>query len=145
MASLQTEKIVVPIDFSEESFSAVDTALGLAGSGENLTLVHVLEELSPAHPGELYGTIDDESRSKHSIEAINARFADDKYKGFQIAIVSGAPGVEIAEFAEKTDADLIVMPSSGRTGIARMLIGSVTERTIRLATCPVLVLRGKAS
>ena len=53
----------------------------------------------------------------------------------------GDPGREIAAFAESQHADLIVMPSHGRTGLSRILIGSVAERVVRLAHCPVLILK----
>ena len=53
----------------------------------------------------------------------------------------GDPGREIAAFAEKLHAELIVMPSHGRTGLSRSLIGSVAERVVRLAHCPVLILK----
>jgi nucleotide-binding universal stress UspA family protein len=48
---------------------------------------------------------------------------------------------EIADFAQSCHADLIVLPSHGRTGISRLLIGFVAERVVRRARCPVLVLR----
>ena len=54
----------------------------------------------------------------------------------------GDPGNQIVDFAERISAELIVIPSHGRTGIERLLLGSVAERVARLAPCPVLVLRG---
>ena len=53
----------------------------------------------------------------------------------------GDPGHGITDYAEEVGADVIVMPSHGRTGLRRLLIGSVAERVLRLAHCPVLVLR----
>ena len=55
--------------------------------------------------------------------------------------VLGDPGHQIAEFAKEAGAGLIVMPSHGRTGLTHLLIGSVAERVVRFAHCPVLVLR----
>ena len=69
------------------------------------------------------------------------RFAAAKYQGIHCATASGDPGHEIVKYAEEIDADLIVIPSHGRTGLTRLLIGSVAERVVRLAHCPVLVLR----
>jgi universal stress protein A len=57
-------------------------------------------------------------------------------------VVSGAPATAICETAEKIGADLIVMGTHGRTGIAHVFLGSVAERTIRHAPCPVLTVRG---
>ncbi len=59
----------------------------------------------------------------------------------ELHILEGDPGHEIVKLADTLKADLIVMPSHGRTGLAHVLIGSVAERVIRLAHCPVLVLR----
>ena len=63
--------------------------------------------------------------------------------GVQVNVAFGDPGDEITKHAETVHADLIVMPSHGRTGLKRLLIGSVAERVVRLAQCPVLVLRSK--
>jgi len=61
-------------------------------------------------------------------------------KSLQIDILFGDAGHEIAKLAERQGAELIVLPSHGRTGIKRLLIGSVAERVVRLAHCPVLIL-----
>ena len=73
--------------------------------------------------------------------ALKQRLADAKYQGIQLSVVLGEPAHGIANFAEEKKAELIVIPSHGRTGITRLLIGSVAERVVRLAHCPVLVLR----
>ena len=57
--------------------------------------------------------------------------------------VIGDPGHEITEYAEEIGASLIITPSHGRTGLSRLLIGSVAERVVRLAKCPVMVLKSK--
>ena len=141
MAGLQYDKVLIPVDFSEQSIRAVDTALAIAGQASGVHVLHVIEDLTPAHPGELYGTIDNETRAKHAVDALQKQFADEKYAGLNIETVCGAPGAEIPEQAKELGVDLIVMPSHGRTGISRLLIGSVAERAIRHAHCPVLVLR----
>jgi universal stress protein A len=56
-------------------------------------------------------------------------------------VLFGDPGQQIAIFAKEMKAGLIVMSSHGRTGLAHLLIGSVAERVLRLASCPVLILR----
>lgn len=141
MPGLQYKQVVVPVDFSPQSLQAVETALEITGGGNGLRVLHVIEDLTPAHPGELYGTIDNDTRAKHATEALEKELSGEKYAGIQIEIACGAPGMEIPEHAKKVKAELIVMPSSGRTGISRLLIGSVAERVIRHAHCPVLVLR----
>lgn len=69
------------------------------------------------------------------------RLPDEGLTDAHAAVRIGDPGGEIAAFAEELGAELIVLPSHGRTGLRRLLIGSVAERVIRLAHCPVLVLR----
>lgn len=141
MSWLPKENIVVPCDFSEESFAAVDTALEMVSSPSRIHVLHVLAELAAGEPGVVWGTVDEESRREHAKQALSEKLSDPKYEGIDIVIGFGNAGHEVADYAKSTNADLIVLPSHGRTGIARLLIGSVAERVVRLAPCPVLVLR----
>ena len=141
MAWHQMNMIVVPVDFSDESLEAIDTALHLAGSAKPLHVIHVLPELSPLEPGEVWETINEHSRTEHAEKALHKHLSNPKYEGVTIEILFGDPGHAIAHRAEELGADLIVLPSHGRTGLAHQLIGSVAERVVRLAHCPVLVLR----
>jgi nucleotide-binding universal stress UspA family protein len=141
MRWFKNREIVVPVDFSDESFSAVDAALQLAESPAHVHVIHVLQLLEPLSPGMVWDTVDEESRSQHASSALSERLSDSKYAGIHSLIAFGDPGHEIADFAEKVEAGLIVLPSHGRTGLKRLLIGSVAERVVRLAHCPVLVLR----
>jgi nucleotide-binding universal stress UspA family protein len=135
------KKVLVPVDFSDESFAAVDSALELVKSTGDLTVVYILQDLSPMEPGEIWHTVDPESRMQHAVKALRERLADEKYKGIHFDVAIGDPGHEITKIAEREETELIVLPSHGRTGLKRMLIGSVAERVVRLAHCPVLVLR----
>lgn len=135
------DAVVVPVDFSEDSLAAVDTAIQVAKSKAAVHVIHVLPELSPLEPGEVWETIDAKSRTEHASRAMQKRLGDPKYEGVQIKILFGDPGHAIARYAEDLNADLIVLPSHGRTGLAHLLIGSVAERVVRLAHCAVLVLR----
>ncbi|MEZ6072760.1 MAG: universal stress protein [Pirellulales bacterium] len=141
MVWLPKQSVVVPVDFSDKSFDAVAAALELVKDASHLHVVHVLPSLEPAEPGVIWSTIDDPSRARHAEQAIHERLEEHGLKQAQVAIAFGDPGREIAEYAQKASAELIVLPSHGRTGITRMLIGSVAERVVRLAHCPVLVLR----
>ena len=133
-------KILVPIDFSEESGGALDAALEIAGSNEQITAVHVAPPLGSFEPGVVYIATDAE-RVETLLHSIHRRFADPKYRNVKFDVLFGDPGHEITEYAKSAGTGLIVMPSHGRTGLAHLLIGSVAERVIRLAHCPVLVLR----
>lgn len=141
MAWLPKRCIVVPIDFSAASWSAVDYALQLVDQPSHLQVVHVLPVLEPADPGVIWNTVDDESRRHHAEQAIREQLADARYQGIVTTIEFGDPGRQIAEFAQRVAAELIVLPSHGRTGLRHLLIGSVAERVVRLARCPVLVLK----
>ncbi len=144
MSWLPKKCVVVPVDFSDESIAAVDEALGLVDKPEQLHIVHVLAPLEPAEPGVIWTTVDNESRSQHADQALRERLADKKYEGVDTAIAFGDASQEIADYAQGIGAELIVLPSHGRTGLSRFLIGSVAERVVRLAHCPVLVLRNGA-
>ena len=134
-------KVLAPVDFSDESFAAVDAGLEHVDAPSDLTVVHVLQDPSPASPAEMWRTVDKDSRTRHAAKALRERLGDERYKGVQIDIEFGDAGSRIAQLAERQAADLIVLPSHGRTGIKHLLIGSVAERVVRLAHCPVLVLR----
>jgi nucleotide-binding universal stress UspA family protein len=135
------KKVVVPIDFSDESFHALEIALDMVTDPEHVDMLHVLQDISPAEPGVVWGVVDKKSRVEHVKKTFDDRLSDEKQRRVGIHVTFGDPGQEIVDFAEKSGAELIVMPSSGRTGISRLLIGSVAERVVRLAHCPVLVLR----
>lgn len=141
MSWLPKKKVVVPFDFSEESTSALDVALQMVDGPGNVDVVHVLPELNVAEPGVIWDQVDDESRCKHAEDALREKLSDAKYQGVGLHCFVGDAGHEVADFAAREKADLIVMPSHGRTGLKRLLIGSVAERIVRLAHCPVLVLR----
>ena len=138
---LPKHSVVVPVDFSDESFRAVDLGLSLVDEPSHLHVIHVLPYLAPTEPGVIWSTVDDADRVNHAQEALKKQLVDAKHQGIDIRVEFGDPGQQIAEFAQQHHADLIVLPSHGRTGLTRLLIGSVAERVVRLAHCPVLVLR----
>ena len=139
---LPKNKVLVPVDFSEPSIQAVGTALTLVTHPSHLYLVHVLPVLTDYEAGLVWANTSDDTRQSHAETALRERLSDAKYAGVQVATAFGDPGHAIVDYAESIHADLIVLPSHGRTGLTRLLIGSVAERVVRLAHCPVLVLRG---
>jgi nucleotide-binding universal stress UspA family protein len=143
MSLLDVRRVVVPVDFSKESLSAVDTALELVHRDPSkIYLIHVLADMSPADPGVIWGEINDVNRAMHVKQALLDRLPNRHADQMNTTVAFGDAGFRIAEFARTVDADLIVIPSHGRTGIEHLLIGSVAERVIQYAHCPVLVLRG---
>jgi nucleotide-binding universal stress UspA family protein len=136
--------ILVPTDFSPCSERALDYACDLAAkTGGTIILVNAL---GPA-PSELRMTLSEsmlESTLGAQREAI--RMLLDARKGVTFAppIVSvGDPRDVILEAAKGADADLIVMGTHGRRGLAHLLLGSVAEEIVRTAPCPVLTVREK--
>ncbi|QDS94605.1 Universal stress protein [Roseimaritima multifibrata] len=151
-------KIVVPFDFSDFSAGAVETACKIASRNEQVTVLHVID------PAQLHGFDDnggyelagelgnslanieganeiDEANRKKALQAMQDLFEKSDCVGVHFAAVVDAPTIGIVEFASQNGVELIVMPSHGRTGIKRLLIGSVAEHVVRSAHCPVLVLR----
>lgn len=141
MPWLPKKLVVVPFDFSDESRDAIDTALQLVSTPAEVRVVHAMQDLSPLEMGELWTSIDDQVRRKHALQAMREKLADPHFAQVQLDVVFGDPGHAITHYASDVKADLIVLPSHGRTGIGRLLIGSVAERIVRYAHCPVLVLR----
>lgn len=138
---LPKKSVVVPLDFSDFSFAALEQAFEFVESPEAVHAVHVLPPLSPMEPGVIWGTIDDESRRDHALEALKSRLEGINYHGMTMEIRFGDPARQVARYAEEVRADLIVVPSHGRTGASHVLIGSTAERIVRNSHCPVLVLR----
>jgi nucleotide-binding universal stress UspA family protein len=142
MTWLPKKCVVVPFDFSQQSARAIETAGEMVGDASHLHVLHVLPKIPVAQPGVVWTSIDDEARIRHAEQAFREGFAASPFCRGDFHVRIGDAGSEIAKFAEQLQADLIVMPSHGRGGIPRLLIGSVAERVLRLAHCPVLVLRG---
>ncbi|MGB3494335.1 MAG: universal stress protein [Elainellaceae cyanobacterium] len=141
MVLFSKSQVLVPIDFSDEAFVALDEALSYVEGPSHLHAIHVLPRLEPTEPGLVWKTIDDQSRQDNVKKAFYAREDKPEYKDINFEIALGDPSSEIIDYAKANDISLIVIPSHGRTGIGRFLLGSVSERVIRFAHCPVLVLR----
>jgi nucleotide-binding universal stress UspA family protein len=141
MAWLEKERVVVPIDFSEDSFNALDVAREFVKEASKLHLIHVTRPWSEHEIGGSWGTQTEEERIAAIKKIMNEKLQGTDYQDAQIVIHFGSPPVEITEYAEECGAELIVMPSHGRTGLKHLALGSVAERVVRMAHCPVLVLR----
>jgi len=140
-------RILLPTDFSVCAERAFSLARGLAASlGAELVLLHVLVETSPFSEGpfsservrEVYAAV------RRWAEAELAKWADAaRAAGIKVRtdLRVGAPFQEIVASATEERADLVVMGTHGRGGLGRFLLGSVADRVIRLAPCPVLTVR----
>jgi nucleotide-binding universal stress UspA family protein len=149
-AQLEFKNIVVATDGSKYSAAAASEALGLAKwNGSTLTVISVV-------PSELMTPTDIDftmtqrelivEKDMHEAEK-NAKAVKEAAQKEGVAVkafvLSGRPADAIIETAQEKNADLIVLGSHGRTGVERLLMGSVAERVIVLASCPVLVVKGR--
>ncbi len=141
MSLFSTNRVLVPIDFSEESFKAQQLTLEFVKDPSHLYILHVLRTLNPGDPGIVWNTMDDRTRKEHVEKAFQEKFSDPKYQDINFTVTIGDPSDRIIEYAKKHQIELIVIPSHGRTGISRFFLGSVAEKVVRYAHCPVLVLR----
>ncbi len=143
--------IVVPIDFSNTSREALPYAYKLAlGYGSKITLLHAItlfdyDPYSKKHSfpsaDELYASIE-ASADAHCSEIIDD--ANKQSKDLQIEKVMErgiSPHEVISGYPKEQNADLIVMATHGRSGLSNVLLGSVTEKVIQTAPCPVLVVK----
>jgi len=138
-------RILVPTDFSTASEAALDFSKTVARSfGASLHLVHVFEDpvvtvgfteaYAPLPPATRVALVDDAcTQLAHRLSGEER----DRYRA-TTEVISGPAAMAIVEYAQDQGIDLIVMGTHGRTGIAHLLIGSVAERVVRLAPCPVL-------
>lgn len=135
--------IVVPWDFSPMSESALRSAVELVDSPDQIKVIHVTPYPSVLEYGIIWGTLTEQDIQTN----LEKSFREEMAKSPDIPAVKfitqfGDPGTQIVEFAKENHASLIVISSHGASGITRLFLGSVAERVVRLAHCPVLVLRG---
>jgi nucleotide-binding universal stress UspA family protein len=138
------KRILVPVDYSEPSRKALELALSLDGA--ELNVIHAWDR--PAYVSEEMVSYKDGSR--RSIGDLIRENAEREMTEFlasvkapggrQLAhhLVSGEPASAILLEASKGGYDLLVVGTHGRTGVTRLLLGSVTEKLIRLSPVPVL-------
>ena len=139
---LPKKQVLVPVDFSDDSRIGLRTARDIVADPTDLHVLYVLPIMEVADPGVIWETIDDESRREHAEAALRKEVGEQGLGAeARISVRFGNPGHEIAAFAEEIDAGLIVVSSHGRTGLRHLLLGSVADRVVRLAKCPVLVLK----
>ena len=141
MSWLQKKSVLVPLDFDELSYDAIAPAKEFVETEAALTLIHVLAPLHPADPAAMWHTLDNEQRKQKVREFLAQKLKELGYQEIRIKVAIGDPSAEIIDYAKEISADLIVLPSHGRRGISRFLLGSVSERVVRLSSCPVLILK----
>ena len=144
-------RVLVPTDFSKVSAKAVELAIEIAApAGAELVLLHVVQPfvaISPDPTGAASAAMavlaEQENLSARKLATLAAatRRRHQKTRGL---VRTGSTHGVVLETAARTGADLIVMGTQGRSGISHLLLGSVAEKVVRLAPCPVLTVGPKA-
>jgi nucleotide-binding universal stress UspA family protein len=154
---MELRNIITGTDFSEASLEAVRVAGRIAdGSGASLTLAHVIArapEVPAATPLAIAGSVDlvtlAAAQDRRLLEGAERHLAERRH-----TVLAGLPDVQtrmlfhssvaagLLDLSDAEDVDLLVVGSHGRTGLDRILLGSVAERVVRHASCPVLTVRG---
>ena len=143
-------RILHPSDFSSASRAAFRKAIDMAkASRAELLLVHVISPVVPV-PGEgyvspqLYDQLAASGRAwaQKQLDKLEAQAKKARVR-VKSSILEGAPSEEIVRFARARRVELIVMGTHGRKGIAKFFVGSVADRVVATATCPVMTVRGK--
>jgi universal stress protein A len=137
-------RILVPIDFSDCATKALRYAVPLAKQhGASLDLVHVIS--SAVHSYGEYGPIwadpieNELPGSKKALQELAE--GEIREVPFNVEVRIGVPHLEITQFAQSEQTDLIVIATHGYTGFKHALLGSVAENVVRFAPCPVLVVK----
>ncbi|MBW2385630.1 MAG: universal stress protein [Deltaproteobacteria bacterium] len=140
---IQLERILVPIDFSEHADAVIEWAAHLAEEHESeIILLHVyhlpveFQQVEGAYlPADFWSSVKDDA--KRSLTAYGDRL---RTRGLAVSEIAreGYPATVIEEEVERQHADLIVIGTRGRTGLKHLLLGSIAERVVQKAPCPVL-------
>ena len=134
--------VLVPFDFGDSSHRAVDKALGLVLNPSQVHIVHAVPAFIPLAPeGMPIEWADDQQRLDQTLLMLQQEFQDPRYGAVHLHVLIGDPASVCTEYATEIAAELIVIPSHGRTGLARLILGSVAEGILRHSKCPVLVLK----
>ncbi len=145
---IDIKRVLAPTDFSAHSEKAVRFACGLAERfGSELHLVNVLSEIIPAGPDPLLMPVmppqfyqENEDRARETLRSL-IQPSWGKPAKIITAVRWGSPVEAIVDYANEHQVDMIVIATHGRTGLSHVLLGSVAERIVREAGCPVLSIR----
>jgi nucleotide-binding universal stress UspA family protein len=147
---MNIQAILLPTDFSSYNEAAMRLASALAAeTGAVLHIAHVdeMHDLNAAmaesgYPYLLPAEIEDRAEIRERLERVVPAAAAVQYRHHYLR---GTPVAEIVDFARREKIDLIVMASHGRTGLLRLLMGSIAEGVMRKAACPVLIVKQPAA
>ena len=147
MKTLKVRNIIVPIDFSKMSVEAIQIARQLARRfGASIHLAHVRQSNYTADfVAPPFMTYEQEGEQA-ALKELKKVASECDVSSATCDVLSGAPPFdEICRLAHTIPADLVVMPTHGRTGLKHVFLGSTAERIVRHSSCPVLVTREKSA
>ncbi len=138
---MKLSKILVPTDFSHSGDAALELATMLArDTGAQIEIVHVEESPLAYGGGEMYYGIPEPNAGELRNMLLKIVPADPSI-GYRHHLLMGDPADALTRFAADEGIDMIVMGTHGRSGLMRILMGSVAEAVVRRATCPVLTFK----
>jgi nucleotide-binding universal stress UspA family protein len=141
------ESILVPTDGSEGAEAAADHAIALAAAtGAALHVVHAVD-VGMITDGTAVGTALDalEEAGQTAVDRVVDRAEAADISTIQASVLTGRAYRAITDYADEADVDYVVMGTHGRTGMERVLLGSVTERVVRLSDVPVIAVGGPSA
>ena len=138
----ESKIIVVPWDFSNHAKAALKFALKNYSSDE-IRVICVLEPPNPYGPGMNWGPEVEEKAIASCVQDFFEAERETVGTGLQFFAEFGEPSDEIIKFAKKQEADLIVLSTHGRTGIKKLFMGSIAQKIVSKATCPIMMLPNK--
>ena len=145
---IKIEKILFPTDFSEHSRHAFNYAISFAKEyGATLFVVHVIEDVQYLANAYMFDVpmmpsfADMEQNRLKEMQEFIDREVDDPNIRIEKVVRHGRPFIEIIQLAKEENVDLIVTATHGRGGLEHVLFGSVAEKVVRKAPCPVLSIR----
>lgn len=137
--------VLFPTDGSEGASAALEHAIDHALTYDaTLHVLYVVEETYPALEAGPADILDDlRAEGEAALENARERATEAGVESVRGSVTGGSPYRNILQYAEEQGVDLIVMGTHGRRGVDRYLLGSVTEKVVRTADCPVLTVRAE--
>lgn len=138
---MNQKTILFATDFSTPADAALEHATSLAqGMGAKLIILHVAEPGVFYGMGEMYYGVPEPDESELRAMLAELKPSDSRVK-YEHRLAHGSPAAEIVHQAEESGAAMIVMGTHGRSGLGRLLMGSVAEAVLRRSPCPVLTVK----
>lgn len=139
----QQKKVLVPFVLSQPAMETMEIARDIVGGADDVERIHVLHVVTQVYPTSPALVVEPRTPAdlKRNAELEIRRHLDTQgFSAAHLHIAEGEPATCIRELAKELAVDLVIMPSHGRSGVERWLLGSVAEHVLRDAPCPILVL-----